>query len=152
MSYVFIIQTCTPLHLSYQGCFLCDPSPQVRRLLPRQEYLFPPTGSPVPFSPLRNQPTAASLLPSSVQCGSKHFDARQSFSFIENLIFQPEVQWKSLCRVWLFVTRVRVRVHGILQARILALVAIPFSRGSSQPRNWTRVSCTAGGFFINWFL
>ena len=26
-------------------------------------------------------------------------------------------------------------VHGILQARILELVAIPFSRGSSQPRN-----------------
>ena len=32
-------------------------------------------------------------------------------------------------------------VHGILQARILEWVAIPFSRGSSQPRNWTRVSC-----------
>ena len=29
-------------------------------------------------------------------------------------------------------------VHGILQARILALVAFPFSRGSSQPRDWTR--------------
>ena len=26
-------------------------------------------------------------------------------------------------------------VHGILQARILEWVAIPFSRGSSQPRN-----------------
>ena len=28
-------------------------------------------------------------------------------------------------------------VHGILQARILEQVAIPFSRGSSQPRDWT---------------
>ena len=28
-------------------------------------------------------------------------------------------------------------VHGILQARILECVAIPFSRGSSQPRDWT---------------
>ena len=28
-------------------------------------------------------------------------------------------------------------VHGILQARILEWVAIPFSRGSSQPRDWT---------------
>ena len=26
----------------------------------------------------------------------------------------------------------------------------PFSRGSSQPRDWTRVSCIAGGFFTNW--
>ena len=32
-------------------------------------------------------------------------------------------------------------VSGILQARILKWVAIPFSRGSSQPRDWTGVSC-----------
>ena len=31
--------------------------------------------------------------------------------------------------------------HGILQARILEWVAVPFSRGSSQPRNRTWVSC-----------
>ena len=36
-------------------------------------------------------------------------------------------------------------VHGILQARILEWVAIPFSRGSSQPRSYI-----AGGFFTNW--
>ena len=41
-------------------------------------------------------------------------------------------------------------VHGILQARILELVAIPFSRGSSWPRDQTWVSCTAGGFFTIW--
>ena len=34
--------------------------------------------------------------------------------------------------------------------RILEWVAYPFSNGSSQPRNWTRVSCIAGGFFTNW--
>ena len=39
-------------------------------------------------------------------------------------------------------------VHGILQARILEWVAMPFSRGSSQPRDRTQVSRTAGGFFI----
>ena len=38
-------------------------------------------------------------------------------------------------------------VHGILQARILEWVAIPFSRGSSQPRDQTGVSCIAGRFF-----
>ena len=38
-------------------------------------------------------------------------------------------------------------VHGILQARILEWVAMPFSRGSSQPRDRTQVSCMAGGFF-----
>ena len=41
-------------------------------------------------------------------------------------------------------------VHGILQARILEWLAIPFSRGSSQPRNQTRVSCIAGRFFTIW--
>ena len=40
-------------------------------------------------------------------------------------------------------------VHGILQARILEWVAFPFSRGSSQPRGQTQVSCIAGGFFTS---
>ena len=37
--------------------------------------------------------------------------------------------------------------HGILHSRILKWVAVPFSRGSSQPRDQTHVSCIAGGFF-----
>ena len=41
-------------------------------------------------------------------------------------------------------------VHGILQARILEWVARPSSRGSSQSRNWTQVSCIAGRFFTVW--
>ena len=36
---------------------------------------------------------------------------------------------------------------GILQARILEWVATPSSRGSSQPRDQTQVSCMAGRFF-----
>ena len=38
-------------------------------------------------------------------------------------------------------------VHGILQARILGWVAISFSRGSSQPRDQTQISCIVGTFF-----
>ena len=41
-------------------------------------------------------------------------------------------------------------VHGILQARILEWVAVPFSGGSSQPRDRTQVSCIAGRFFTIW--
>ena len=41
-------------------------------------------------------------------------------------------------------------VHGILQARILEWVAIPFFTGSSQPRDQTQVSCIADGFFTSW--
>ena len=38
-------------------------------------------------------------------------------------------------------------VHGISQARILEWVAISFSRGSSQPRDWSHLSCIVGRFF-----
>ena len=41
-------------------------------------------------------------------------------------------------------------VHGIPQARILELVAIPFSGGSFQPRDRAQVSHIVGGFFAIW--
>ena len=41
-------------------------------------------------------------------------------------------------------------VHGILQARILEWIAIPFTRGTSQPRDRTLVSCIAGRLFTVW--
>ena len=41
-------------------------------------------------------------------------------------------------------------VHGILQTRILEWFAISSSRGSSQPRDWTWVSCIIGRFFTIW--
>ena len=41
-------------------------------------------------------------------------------------------------------------VHGILQARILEWVAIPFSRESSRPSDQTQVSYIAGSFFTIW--
>ena len=41
----------------------------------------------------------------------------------------------------------RSSIHGISQARILEWVVISSSRGSSPPRDWTQVSCMAGGFY-----
>ena len=41
-------------------------------------------------------------------------------------------------------------VHGILQAIILEWVAFSFSRGSSQPRDWSQVPLIAGRFFTSW--
>ena len=46
-------------------------------------------------------------------------------------------KFRSLGHVWLFANT----VHGILQARILEWVAFSFSRGSSQLRDRTQVSC-----------
>ena len=46
-------------------------------------------------------------------------------------------------------------VHGISQTTILEWVAIPFSRGSSQPRNQTRISYVSfisGRFFTIWAI
>ena len=40
-------------------------------------------------------------------------------------------------------------VHGILQARIQEWVAIPFPKGSSQPRDRTQVSHIADGIFTS---
>ena len=39
------------------------------------------------------------------------------------------------------------RVYGVLWARILEWVAIPFSRGSSQPTDQIQISCMASRFF-----
>ena len=43
-------------------------------------------------------------------------------------------------------------VHGIFQARILEWAAISFSRGSSQPRDHTWVSCIADRCFTIWAI
>ena len=58
--------------------------------------------------------------------------------FIHVQIFVTE--WSVACQAPLFM--------GILQARMLEWVAMPSSRGSSQTRELTWISCIAGGFFI----
>ena len=65
---------------------------------------------------------------------------------------QSSTHWKVKVKVTqLCPTLLQSRgLHGILQARILEWVAFPFSRGSSQPRDRTQVSCIEGGFFTSW--
>ena len=43
-------------------------------------------------------------------------------------------------------------IHGILQARTLEWIAISFTRGSSQQKNWAWVSCISGRFFTDWAI
>ena len=64
---------------------------------------------------------------------------------------------KSISHVRLFATpwtaaRQAPLSVGILLARILEWVAMLSSRGFSQPRDWTQVSCIAGGFFTVWAI
>ena len=55
--------------------------------------------------------------------------------------------WKLLSCVQLFATPWNSPWHSPGQ---LEWVAVPLSRGSSQPRDWTQVSCSVGGFFNSW--
>ena len=84
-----------------------------------------------------------------------------SWSLLMSLVYEVEESGSRLpfCAVhsciWLFATPWTIACQaplslGILQARILEWVAIPFSRGSSQPRDRTQVSCIADGFFTIW--
>jgi len=59
-------------------------------------------------------------------------------------------KWKSFIRVPLFATPWTIQSMEFSRARILEWVAFPFSRESSQPRDWTQVSHIAGGFFTSW--
>ena len=78
---------------------------------------------------------------------------------IEQQLLMTLIALKLYCAVLCLVTVVfdSVQPHdavhqaslfmGILQARMLEWVAMPFSRGTSQTRNQMGVSCTAGRFF-----
>ena len=72
------------------------------------------------------------------------------------VLYLPDLKvwkWKLLSHVQLFVTPRSLpgsSVHRILQARILGWVTIPFSRGSSQPRDRTQVSHISDRFLTSW--
>ena len=71
------------------------------------------------------------------------------WEIISQFVLNFSLDIQSLSRVRLFYDSMDhwILLPGILQARILEQVAIPISRGSSQTRGWTHVSCTAGRFF-----
>ena len=69
--------------------------------------------------------------------------AKNSYSSVSRSIMSDSLRPHSL-------SPTSSSVHGILQARILEWTAIPFFRGSSQPRDQTWVSCIAGRFFTVW--
>ena len=71
--------------------------------------------------------------------------------YTENRKFNKRVQQKWLARSYPTLCHpMDCIVHEILQERILEWVAIAFSRGSSRPRDGTRVCCIAGKFFTVW--
>ena len=81
--------------------------------------------------------------------------ASTPFALILCCFFYLEiVKVKSLSHVWLCdpmdCSPPGSSIHGIFKARVLEWSAISFSRGSSWPRDPTRVSCIAGRHFTVW--
>ena len=71
------------------------------------------------------------------------------------LTFKSQIKWSESRSVMSNSLQHHGLAHGILQARILEWVALPFSRESSQPRDRTHISyvfCTAGRSFTNWTI
>ena len=104
-------------------------------------FFFLPSPPPFPTSPF-----PSSALPSFLSQFGKFLKIKESL----------HVHTRLLSHVWLFVTPWTVchppgsSVHGILQARILEWVTISFSRGFSQPRDRTRVSCIGRQILHHW--
>ena len=93
---------------------------------------------------------------SSVQ--QKHVESLQTATQRNKKLFVKEAGNLALVQVKVKVAQSRptlcnpmdYTVNGILPARILEWIAFPFSRGSSQHRDGTQVSCIAGRFFPSW--
>ena len=70
-----------------------------------------------------------------------------SLSLLEEIF---PTQWSNPCLLHCRQNLYQLSHRG--SQRILEWVAYPFSRWSSQPKNWTHVSCIASGFFTNWAI
>ena len=66
-----------------------------------------------------------------------------------SVLADSAIPWTVVCQAPLSMEFYRP-VTGYWSIQYLEWVAIPFSRGSSQPRNKTGVSCIAGGFLTSW--
>ena len=121
--------------LSWRMSQDCRPSPNLA-VLKAAEVLSPPF--PILYSPSTKHPHC-------VRCLGDHLEVS----------LWVKVKVKSLSRVRLFVTPWTVAYQDppsmrFFQARVLEWVAISFSRGSFQPRDWTWVSCIVGRCFTIW--
>ena len=87
-------------------------------------------------------------IPQALWCGGKT-NKQTGFQRVENHCVKASCAVLS-CSVMSLCNCHTPLSMGILQAIILELVAMPSSRGSSQPRDWTQISCISGGFFTVW--
>ena len=103
--------------------------------------LTPGQRTKIPHTMEQLNPSAATTEPVS----SRAFEPQGKILYPKTKTWQ-EVKWIESHSV--MSNSLQPTVHGILQARILSWIAIPFSRGSSEPRDWSQVSQIADGFFL----
>ena len=109
--------------------------------LPLLQGIFPTEGSKPGLPHCRQILYQLSHKGNPINCVESHFPPRFHSGFERENVAQL---FPTLC------DSMDYTVHGVLQARILEWVAIPFSRGLSQPRDQTWVSLTADVFFTIW--
>ena len=127
---------CSPPGSSVHGIF------QARIL---ERIAFPFLGgewSGLPFSSPRDFPDQG------IESGSPAFQADSLLSEPPGKPLKEKVKFAQSCLA--LCNPMDYTVPGTLQARILEWIAFPFLRGSSQPRDQTKVSCIASGLFTNW--
>ena len=116
-------------------------------------YPFPSPGNPPnPGIKPRSPTLQVDSLPAE-PWGKPKNTAVGSLSLSQQIFLTQEENWGLLHHRQMCLTLwnpMNYTVHGILQARILEWIAVPFSRASSQPRDWIQVSLIAGRFFTSW--
>ena len=108
-------------------------------------YPFPSPGDlPNPVIEPRSPAFQVDSLPAEPQGKPKNTGVG-SLSLLQQIFPTQELNWGLLnCK------RILYQLSHKGSPRILDRVAYLFSRESSQPKNWTGVSCIAGRFFSNW--
>ena len=113
------------------------------------QWWYPTTSScVVPFSSCLQSFPASGSFPMSpfFVSGDQSIGASVSASVLQMNVNMKVAQ----SSVGLFATPWTIYVHEIFQARIMEWVAFPFSRASSQPRDWSQVFTIADRFFTSW--
>ena len=130
---------------------LCDPWTVACQASPCKGFSWQDHWSGLPF------PSPGDLLDPGIDPGSPTSQADSTiWATRETLISEmysltvPKVKAKVTQSSPTLCNPIDYTVHGILQARILEWVAVPLSRGFSQPRDQTQVSNIAEGFFTIW--
>ena len=77
---------------------------------------------------------------------------KSAASHVDDNVCSAQSKWNESCSILTLCNPMDYTGHGFLQARIWEWVVFSFSRGSSQPRDWTQVSSIAGAFFTNWAI